>query len=61
MNRGANDTPRPRDPSLTVRPDWRVGPRTDAWSRLWRTIFADICVEPVQDARHSLESDLGDA
>jgi hypothetical protein len=61
MSGDGHDARRPRDLSLTVRPDWRVGPRTDAWSRLWRTIFTDICAVPVKDARDSLESNSGDA
>ena len=61
MNGNMDDARRARALPLNVLPDWRVGPRTDAWSRLWRTIFADICVEPIKDARDSMESDLGDA
>ena len=49
------------DISRIVRSDWSVGPRTAAWDRLWHAIIADIGALPTADARHALESEVGDA
>ena len=61
MNGNTDDTRRLSDPSLIVRSDWSVGPRTAAWDKLWRAILGDIGAIPTMDAREQLESDAGDA
>jgi hypothetical protein len=52
---------RTSDISRIVRSDWSVGPRTAAWDRLWRAILSDLGAIPATDARHALESEVGDA
>jgi hypothetical protein len=61
MTGNRNDDIRSKNPSIHVRSDWSVGPRTDAWDRLWREILGGLGTVPPADAREALESEVGDA
>jgi hypothetical protein len=34
------------DPEMVVRAEWSTGPRTEAWTQLWRAIFRGLDLEP---------------
>jgi hypothetical protein len=61
VNGNEHTNRRARDLPLKVRSDWSVGPRTDAWDRLWREILGGLGTVPPADAREALESEVGDA
>ena len=61
MNAVPMSTKQARDISLIVRSDWSVGPRTEAWNRLWRAMLSGLDATPTIDARESLESEVGNA
>ena len=50
-----------RDISLIVRSDWRSGPRTASWDRLWRRMLGYLDVRPIDDRREQVEQEVGDA
>jgi hypothetical protein len=61
MNADSGTSIPARDTSPPIRSDWRAGPRSDSWDRLWRTILSDIGPLPIADARRPLEIEVGDA